>query len=50
MQMHSSYVATDPKGSILEECGKMLYDNGYVIKTINLQILKIGGTTSTAKA
>ena len=36
MQMHSSYVATDPKGSILEECGKMLYDNGYVIKTINL--------------
>ena len=24
MQMHSSYVVTDPKGTILVECGKML--------------------------
>ena len=32
MQMHSSYVVTDPKGTILVECGKMLQDNGYRIK------------------
>ena len=24
MQMHSSYVVTDPKGTVLVECGKML--------------------------
>ena len=35
MQMHSSYVVTDPKGSILVECGKLLQDNGYRIKVIN---------------
>ena len=35
MQMHSSYVVTDPKGTLLSECGKMLADNGYEIKTIN---------------
>ncbi len=35
MQMHSSYVVTDPKGTVLVECGKMLEKNGYVIKSLN---------------
>lgn len=35
MQMHSSYVVTDPKGTILIECGKMLVNAGYRIKVIN---------------
>ena len=35
MQMHSSYVVTDPKGTLINECGKMLYDNGYVVKVLN---------------
>ena len=35
MQMHSSYAITDPKGSILVECGKMLKRNGYEIKVLN---------------
>ena len=35
MQMHSSYVVTDPKGTLINECGKMLYDNGYEIKVLN---------------
>ena len=35
MQMHSSYVITDPKGTILLECGKMLEENGYNIKIFN---------------
>ena len=35
MQLHSSYVVTDPKGSLLHECGKMLEINGYEIKTLN---------------
>ena len=35
MQMHSSYVVTDPKGTLLIECGKMLYRNGYKIKSFN---------------
>jgi len=36
MQMHSSYVVTDPKGSLVKECGKMLADNGYKVRTLNL--------------
>ncbi|MGX7139934.1 VirD4-like conjugal transfer protein, CD1115 family [Facklamia languida] len=35
MQMHSSYVVTDPKGTLVLECGKMLYENGYDIKILN---------------
>ena len=35
MQMHSSYVVTDPKGTIVLECGKMLEENGYEIKILN---------------
>ena len=33
--MHSSYVVTDPKGTLVLECGKMLYENGYDIKILN---------------
>ncbi|WP_058486830.1 VirD4-like conjugal transfer protein, CD1115 family [Defluviitalea phaphyphila] len=36
MQMHSSYVITDPKGSLLKECGKMLVENGYKVKVFDL--------------
>ena len=35
MQMHSSYIITDPKGTLVLECGKMLKDNGYRIKILN---------------
>lgn len=36
MQMNASYVITDPKGTILLECGNMLKNNGYKIKVLNL--------------
>ena len=35
MQMHSSYCVTDPKGTILLECGKLLDKGGYRIKVLN---------------
>ena len=35
LQMHSSYVVTDPKGSIVIECGNALLKNGYAIKIFN---------------
>ena len=35
MQLHSSYVVTDPKGTVLIECGKMLQRAGYKIKVLN---------------
>ena len=35
MQLHSTYVVTDPKGSILVECGKLLERNHYRIKVFN---------------
>ncbi len=35
MQMNGSYCVTDPKGTILEECGKMLVKGGYQIKSLN---------------
>ncbi|GHU86935.1 conjugal transfer protein TraG [Clostridia bacterium] len=35
MQMHSSYVCTDPKGTLLVECGRMLRAGGYEIKVLN---------------
>ena len=40
MQMHSSYVVTDPKGTVLVECGKMLLKNGYKVKVLNIINLK----------
>lgn len=36
MQCHSSYVITDPKGSLINETGQMLEKNGYKIKVFNL--------------
>lgn len=35
LQMHSSYVVTDPKGSIVIECGNALDKNGYGINIFN---------------
>ena len=35
MQLHSSYVLTDPKGTVLIECGKLLQRAGYRIKVLN---------------
>lgn len=35
LQMHSSYVVTDPKGTVLNEVGKALQDGGYAIKVLN---------------
>ena len=35
MQCHSSYVVTDPKGSIAVECGKLMLRNGYKVKIFN---------------
>ncbi len=35
MQMNASYVVTDPKGTIILECGKMLEEGGYRIKILN---------------
>ncbi len=35
MQMNASYVVTDPKGTVVLECGKMLQRGGYEIKILN---------------
>ncbi len=35
MQCHSSYVVTDPKGSVVVECGRLLLRKGYRIKILN---------------
>ena len=35
LQCHSSYVVSDPKGTVLNECGNMLLKNGYRIVSIN---------------
>ena len=35
LQMHSSYVITDPKGEILLSCGRALLKNGYQIRVLN---------------
>lgn len=36
LQCHSSYVVTDPKGTVMGEVGKALSENGYIIKALNL--------------
>ena len=41
MQLHSSYVLTDPKGTVLIECGKLLQRGGYKIKVLNKLIATI---------
>ena len=35
LQMHSSYVVTDPKGTVVNECGNALVKNGYKVKIFN---------------
>lgn len=63
MQMHSSYVVTDPKGTVLVECGKMLArgrpkkdDNGKILKDKNGKIvyepykIKVFNTIDFAKS
>ena len=35
LQCHSSYVVTDPKGSIVIECGNALLKNGYKVRILN---------------
>ena len=35
MQMNASYIITDPKGTVVLECGKMLQRGGYEIKILN---------------
>ena len=35
LQMHSSYVVTDPKGTIVLECGQAMLKNGYKVKVLN---------------
>ena len=35
LQCHSSYVVTDPKGGLIQECGLALLKNGYKIRTMN---------------
>ena len=35
LQMHSSYVITDPKGTVVNECGNALLKNGYKVKIFN---------------
>lgn len=35
MQMNASYIVTDPKGTVVLECGKMLQKGGYEIKILN---------------
>ena len=35
LQMHSSYVVTDPKGTIVLECGNAMLKNGYKVRILN---------------
>ena len=35
MQMNASYLVTDPKGTLIVECGKMLATHGYKIRVLN---------------
>lgn len=35
MQMNASYLVTDPKGTVLMECGKMLVQHGYIVRALN---------------
>ncbi len=36
MQMNASFIVTDPKGTVIEECGKMLVEGGHKIRVLNL--------------
>ena len=50
MQLHSSYVLTDPKGTVLIECGKLLQRAGYRIKVLNTINFKKSMHYKTAKS
>ena len=36
-QCYGSYIVTDPKGTLLPECGKMLEENGYKVRFLNIK-------------
>ena len=40
LQCHSSYVVTDPKGTIVLECGQAMLKNGYKVKILTLSTSK----------
>ena len=40
LQLHSSYVVTDPKGDLIITCGNLFLKNGYVLRTLNLSDFK----------
>ena len=51
LQCHSSYVVTDPKGSIVVECGNALLKNGYKLKILNtINFKKSMMATANAKS
>lgn len=35
LQLHSSYVVTDPKGTLISECGSVIVENGYQLRVLN---------------
>ena len=56
LQCHSSYVVTDPKGTIVLECGNVMLKNGYKVKILNtinfkksMQATKVGDDTTLAQ-
>lgn len=44
IQMFGSYVVTDPKGELFRNTYKLLKENGYVIKVLNLIDIRLGNT------
>ena len=50
LQCHSSYVVTDPKGSIVVECGNALLKNGYKLKMLIVQDAVWGRVTANRSA
>ena len=43
LQCHSSYVVTDPKGTIVLECGQAMLKNGYKVKILNTMLMNFNG-------
>ena len=48
LQMHSSYVVTDPKSTILLECGNAMLKNGYKVRIPMMKIKKFGALLVSA--
>ncbi len=44
MQMYGSYVVTDPKGELYRDTAKLLKENGYIIKVLNLIDINLSNT------